>query len=832
MNVRLAFRTLRRSPFVTSVAILSLALGIGANAAIFSLVNQLLLAALPVPSSGELVNLGAPGAKSGSTSCNDAGDCDAVFSYPMFRDLEKAQSAFTGIAAHRSMGANISYHGQTQSGDAMLVSGSYFKVLELRPALGRLLTPDDDRAVGSGFVAVLSHAYWTTHLGSDPGVINSTILVNGQSLTIVGVAPEGFDGTTLGKRPQIFVPITLRQQLDPYVPKFENRRAYWVYLFGRLRPGVSIDQARASLDGIYRPIITDVEAPLQKGLSEKALAEFRGRHIALEPGARGQSQIHTEARTPLLILFAITGVVLLIACANIANLLLARAANRSMEMAVRLSLGASRRQVVAQLLTESCLLAILGGVASLLVAKWTLAGIVSVLPSDAATTLRPTIDLSAIAFTGALAIATGVLFGIFPALHSTRPDLVTSIRANAGQIQGARSAARFRAGLATVQIALSMALLVPAGLFTKSLANVTRAALGIRIDSLVTFSLSADRNGYDPARRYAFYQRVEQEVAAIPGVVSVATARVPVLAGDNWNNDVSVEGYRPAPDENTDAHFNEVGPGYYRTLGIPLLAGREFSDGDVAGRQQVAVVNEAFTRRFKLGRDAVGKHIGLGSGDATKLDYEIVGVTKDAKYNKVKGEMEPTYALAARQDTTIGSLVFYARTSSSTDQLLRTIPSVVKRLDPTLPVEDLKSMPQQVKENVFLDRLISLMAAAFAILATILAAVGLYGVLAYTVAQRTREIGVRMALGADRRNVQRLVLGQVGRMALIGGISGTVAALAIGKAAASMLYQLTAYDPVVLAGAAVVLSVVALGAGYIPARRASRVDPMQALRYE
>jgi predicted permease len=419
---------------------------------------------------------------------------------------------------------------------------------------------------------------------------------------------------------------------------------------------------------------------------------------------------------------------------------------------------------------------------------------------------------------------------MFPALHSTRPELVTTIRANAGQIAGHRAASRFRTSLVTAQIALSMALLISAGLFLKSLVNVSRVDLGLVTAKVVTFGISPELNGYEPARSRALFQRVAEELGAIPGVTAVSAGRVPVLAGSNWGSDVSVEGFRKDPDTDSNARFNEVAPGYFRTLGIPLLAGREFTAADDAGRPKVAIVNEAFTKKFGLGREAIGKRMSAGEDDS--LDVEIVGVIRDAKYSEVKDEVPPQFFTPQLQDEDVGAMVFYVKTSLDEQQLLRRIPSVIAGIDPNLPVQELKSLPRQVRENLVLDRLISTLSAAFAALATLLAAVGLYGVLAYTVAQRTREIGVRMALGADSARVLRMVLRQVGIMTLVGCTIGVAAALALGRAAASLLFGLEGHDPVVVVLSVLLLAVVALGAGYIPARRASRVNPMQALRYE
>ncbi|MBV6523126.1 MAG: hypothetical protein MNPFHGCM_03293 [Gemmatimonadaceae bacterium] len=832
INLRLAARTLARAPFVTLTAVASLALGIGANAAIYSLVDQLLLRPLPVRDPGQLVNLSAPGPKPGAQSCDLAGDCAHTFSYPMFRDLERSQTAFTGIAAHKLFRANVSLGGQTPvSSQGVVVSGSYFQVLGLGAALGRLLTPDDDRNIGGHFVAVLGHDYWRSRLGSSTDVLNKPIVINGQTMTIVGVAPAGFEGTTVGARPDVYVPLTMYGQVQSDFDGFEkSRRYYWAYLFARLKPGETIEHAASSINAIYAPIIRDVEAPLQEGMSDQTKRQFLDRQIAIVPGGRGQSQMRLDTRAPLALLLATTGIVLLIACANIANLLLVRAADRSTEMAVRLSLGAGRGQLFAQLLTESVMLAVLGGLTSLLVAHWTLLGIAALLPADSTLPLHGGLRPSVVAFTSALSIGTGLLFGVLPAVHSTRSDLISTIRANSGRSHGARSAARFRAGLVTVQVALSMALLASAGLFIRSFANVSRVDLGMRVDNVVTFGVLPELNGYTPARSRVLFERLEEELRAMPGVTAVATSLVPILTGSNYGSGVSVQGFVRTPDTDVSARFNEISAGYFQAMGIPLLAGREFEPSDAIGGAKVAIVNEAFARKFILGRAAVGKFMAQ-RGDGP-LDVQIVGLVKDAKYSEVKAEIPPQFFFPYRQDSTLGSLAFYVRTSQDPAPLLKALPMVVSRLDPDLPLENLKTLPQQISENVFLDRMIGMLAAAFAALATLLAAIGLYGVLAYTVAQRTREIGVRMALGAHAGQVRALVVRQVGWMVLVGGLIGIACALAIGRTVRSMLYGLQGWDPVVLAVSAALLSIVAGVAGYVPARRASRVDPIQALRYE
>jgi predicted permease len=828
-NLKLAFRTLFKSPFVTTVAILSLALGIGANAAIFSLFDQILLRPLPVAAPDRLVNFGSPGPKPGSQSCNQAGDCDVVFSYPMFKDLQAAETGMSDIAAHRLFGVNVAYQGVTLNGEGVMVSGSYFPALGLRPLAGRLLGPADDETVGAHPVAVLGHSFWESRLGGAPDVVGRSIVVNGQNFEIIGIAPRGFEGTTLGARPMVYVPLTMRAALMPGWEGFENRRSYWTYLFGRLEEGASIEQARSAVNGVYGRIINEVEAPLQQGMSEATLEQFRAKQVTLEEGRRGQSSTHGEARTPMLLLLGTSAIVLLIACANIANLLLARGANRGMEMAVRLSLGANRRQVLLQLMTESVLLAVLGAAAGLIVAHWTLVGLAAVLPPEASESFALRLNSTVVVFAGVLALGTGVLFGLFPALHSTRPDLVTTIRSNAGNLTVTRAAARFRASLVTAQIALSMALLITAGLFLRSLNNVSRVDLGLTVDNVITFGISPELNGYDPERARLLFERLEEELAALPGVDGVTSSLVPLLAGSNWGSDVSVEGFEGGPDIDSNARFNEIGPQYFQTLAVPVLAGREFTAADNSAGAEVVIVNEAFAEKFNLGRDVVGKRMAAGGEE---LNLEIVGLVKNAKYSEVKDDVPPLFFTPWRQDDRVGSLAFYVRTSIDPAQIMRAIPGVVTRLDPNLPIENLKSMPQQVRENVFLDRMIGTMSTAFASLATLLAAVGLYGVLAYTVARRTREIGVRMALGANRSDVRRLVLRQVGIMLLIGGAIGLAGAFWLGKAAGSLLYGVEGRDPVIFVSAAIVLSLFAAAAGYIPAVKASRVDPLRALRYE
>jgi predicted permease len=828
LKLKLAFRTLWKTPFVSIVAILSLGLGLGANAAIFSLFNQALLKPLPVRDPGGLVNLASPGPKSGSTSCGAAGTCDAVFSYPMFRDLERVQQVFSGIAAHVGFSANFAYEGQTSTGEGLFVSGSYFPLLGLQPLTGRLIGPNDDRVVGEPAAVVLSQEFWRTRFGQDPHVIGRQLTVNGQSLTIAGVAPEGFNGTTLGNRPQVFVPLTMRRVLQSGFRGFEDRQSYWAYLFARLKPGVTLDQARAGINPAYHAIINDVEAPLQH-MSEQTLARFKSRQITLENGSHGQSTFQNEVRAPLSFLIATTGLVLLIACVNITSLLLTRSVARSGEMAVRLSLGANRRQLAFQLLTESTVLAMFGGFSGILIGHWVLRFIASLIPEEAASILQFRIDRDVVLFLAVLTLGTSLLFGLFPALHATRRDVFSTLKKQAGQPGGARSAVRLRTIMATAQIALSMTLLVSAGLFTKSLWKVGRVDLGMKVESVVTFAVSPGLNGYTPERSRVFYERLEEELAALPGANEVTASLVQLLSGSNYGSNVSVQKFQAGPDTDTNSNYNDIGPDYFRTLGIPLLSGREFTRADALKAPKAIIVNETFARKFNLGRDAVGKRMKVGSGG--ELDAEIVGLVQDSKYSAVKGEPRPVFYRPYRQNERLNTMNFYVR-AASPEAFLTSVRSVVSRLDPALPVSNLRTLQFQVWDNITEDRVVSILSAAFAVLATVLAAIGLYGVLAYAVAQRTREIGLRMALGAEPGRVLRMVLRQVSWMTFAGAAIGLAAGAGLGRMAESMLFNMKGYDPVVLGCAAAILGLIAFAAGYIPAHRASRIDPMRALRYE
>ncbi len=575
---------------------------------------------------------------------------------------------------------------------------------------------------------------------------------------------------------------------------------------------MTIEEARAEMSGVYNGIINEVDVPLQTALSEDEMARFRAKELVMVAGARGQSSLHEEVSTPLQMLLVITVMVLLIACANVANLLLARGAARGQEMAIRGAIGAGRFQMMRQLMTESLLLAVTGGVASLLVAYWTLSLLPAVLPPSTTEALTMQLRPQVILFTASVALGAGFLFGLYPAVFATRADLATSLRAGT-KSSGDGAAARFRGALVTGQIALSMILLVAAGLFIRSLGNISSIDLGLNAQGIVSFNVSPGLSGYGYEEATDVAVRIEERVSAVPGVTAV-------------------EGFEWSPGVNTNSRYTAVGPGYFGTMQVPLLAGREFTDSDVLGAPKVAIINEAFARKFGLDpRGAVGKFMATGSGKA-ELDMEIVGIVQDAKYSDVKDPAPALFSVPYRQLDNLGGLYIYARTASDPAEVLGAIPDLVAEVDGNVLVSKIASLDDTIRDSIVLDRLISTLSAAFAALATILAAVGLYGVLTYSVTQRTREIGIRMALGAGRTRVRSMVLGQVSRMVLIGGVVGLASAYFLGRFAEALLFGLDGSDPLVLGTVAVIMGGVAMLAAYLPARRASVVDPMTALRYD
>jgi predicted permease len=833
-DLRYGIRTLMRRPLVTSIAVLSLALGIGVNSAIFSVFDRLILRRLPVRDSGDIVVVASPGPRPGNNSSGDGGDRDTIFSYPLFRDLERVQNVFSGIAAQRNFAANLSLSGQTQRAEGVLVSGGYFPTLGLLPALGRLFAIEDDRNPGGHDVVVLTYDYWSTQFGRDPAVLNETLVINGAPMSIVGVAPEGFRGTTSMQRPQVFVPLTMAARMRPGWNGMDRRNDHWLYIFGRLKPGLGREQAQGLLNVPFTGLIRDVEYPaLRSGIgSDRDRAAFQARQIFLRDGARGQNSERSqqEIRSIFTLLFAVTGFVLLIACANVANLLLARANDRTTEITVRLSLGASVTRLLRLLLAEACLLGVAGAVAAVAVASITLRALVTMLPIDDRELLTIGINGPALLFTAGLGLMTGILFGLFPAAHAVRTSLATGFAARSGRTSESRAASRFRATLAAAQIALATALLAQSSLLIVSLVNISRADLGIDRNGLIAFRLAPRLNGYTPERTLAFFDRLEDDLRALPGVMSATSSTHPLLADSDSTANVTVEGFQASPDTDTDVSLANVSTDYFRTVGIPLLAGREFTRADATGRPKVAIVNEAFVRKFNLGSRTLGTHLARGAGNRP-LDIEIIGVVRDAKYSKIKSDIPAQLFQPYRQDQ-FGGLSVYVRTASDTRALLAAVPGVVRGIDANLPVERLQTMDDQIWENTTQDRILTTLSSAFAGIATVLAAIGLYGMLAYMVTSRVRELGIRMAFGATGGDVRRLVFGHVGRITLIGSVIGVGAALGLGRLGQAFLFRLEGFNLPIIVAASVAVIGVAVLAGVLPARRAASVNPVDALRAE
>lgn len=830
-DLRHGLRSLLLRPGFTLTVVATLALGLGVNAAIFSLFHEVLMRPLPVPEPQRLVNLSGPGAKSGWMSNDGSGDDAAIFSYPMFRDLEQAQGDGVTLAGHRGASINLDWQGRTSNNQASMVSGNYFNALGLVPALGRLLSPQDDAVDGRAESVVLAHGLWLDRFGADPDIIGRTLRINGLPMTVVGVAPQGFEGTTVHSQVELFLPISVHWPDRPEsLPEHQRRDAYWVYVFGRLAPGVTPAAALAPLQARYRAVINQIEVPQQQNMTPDALQRFADRELQWLPGARGQSEMPGQLAAPLATLLAVAGLVLLIACVNIANLQLARGAGRRHEMSVRSAIGASSGRLARQLLIEAGLLALAGAVLALPLGWLVARGLVWFDSTGLTGFLPGGLSWAMTGFVFAAAAVTVLLFGLFPAWQLSRATPADALRTRTS-LAGGHGGLRLRNGLAVAQMAFSLALLVLAGLFVRSLDNLGRVDLGMQTGQVLAFGIGPELNGYPPERSQALFQRLEAGLQALPGVDAVGLSMVSLVSDNNWGSSVSVQGYQPAPDERTSTSRNDVSPGFFQTLGIPLLAGRQFSDSDDAQAPRVAIVNQAFAERYDLGNDAVGKHVATHGGNP-ELDIRIVGVVGNSAYSGVREEAPPQLYLPLRQNPGIGQATVYLRSALPSQSLGPAITRVVNNLDSGLPVMDLRSFSEQVRRNTGTDHLVGMLSSGFAVLATLLAAIGLYGLLAYTVAQRQHEMGLRLALGAPPARLRALVLRQTARLALIGIVIGLILAVALGNAAGSLLYGLTGQDPLVLALATLLLLAVVLAAAWWPAWRASRTDPMVALREE
>jgi len=829
-DFKYGIRTLIKNPGFTVIAVLTLALGLGANTAIFSLTDQVLLRLLPVDNPKELVVLRSPGPKSGRMWSD--GDNASPFSYPLYKKVRDDNNVFTGLLARFAIPLSVSGEGQTERADGELVSGNYFEVLGVRPVIGRLLTQDDDNVPGASQMVVLSHRYWSGHFGSDPGILNKTLVINGVSMSVIGVTQSGFTGVQVGQAPDIFIPITMKKQMTPNWDSLDNHRDYWLAMIGRLKPGLSAAQAEEAFAPVYRQIL-ETELPLAGRFSPETQQRFLDKRMLMEPGSRGRAILQRDFKDPLLVLMGMVGLVLLIACANVANLLMARGAARQREIAIRMAVGAGRWRLVRQFLVESLTLSLMGGAVGLLVALWTTGALIAVIPESlGAVGLSTALDGRLLAFTIGLSVLTGLLFGVMPAVKATRLNLEATLREQGSSVSGALSQVRFRKGLVVSQVILTTMLLVGAGLFARSLNNLKQLDLGLRPDNLVTFAVAPELNAYSPERTVALFDQLHQNIAALPGVESVSESELAAFTDSNSGSNITVEGYQANEGEDMNVGRNNIGPGYFSTMGIPLVEGREFGSSDTAKSPKVAIINEAMARRFFSGRSPVGSRFAFGAGDKVRPDIEIVGVVKDSKHATVRDKGGPFLYQPYSQDPAMGQISFYVKTKQDVAATVAAVRHEVQRLDGNLPIFRVKTLEGQIDESLFNDRFLTLLSMCFALLAALLASIGLYGVMAYTVTRRTREIGIRMALGASRGGVSWLILREVVVLGVIGLVVGLPAAYGLGKLAESLLFGVKATDPLVFVGAGVLLMTATMIGGYLPARKAASIDPLTALRCE
>jgi predicted permease len=827
-DLRYGTRALRKSPGFTIVAVLTLALGIGANTAIFSLLNAVLLRDLPVKNPNELVLLGT-----GRGSGNTGGVDDVLYSYRFYEELAQSNQVFSETSAMMSVLFG-GMHGRVEDStnlepmNVQLVSGTYFSVLGVQPVLGREFSKSDDEPLGAHAIAMISYSWWTRRFARDPAVIGKTIAVGPTLYTIVGVTPSKFFGTTVGESPDVWIPLSMEKQVSPGWNGLEDRWWDSLYIVARLKTGVSVPQAEASINVLAKAIWRDFAGPVIPPHRQRNIDEA---WIPLTSAARGLSQLR-EYSLPLEILMVVVALVLLIACANIANLLLARSANRQREIAVRTAIGAGRARLFRQLLTESLLLACLGGALGLLLASWASRAIrawISAGPEPLPLNIAP--DARLLAFTFLISLVTALLFGTLPALRSTHVDLTDAFKSGRGPAAlGVRS--RFTSALIVSQVALSFVLLNAAGLFLRTLVNLTRVNRGFDEKNVLLFSIDPPALGYKlDSRLVNLYQQLEQKVAAEPGVRADSVSLSTFNQGE-WRTSISVLGASPNAGDNPHVMHNAVGAGYFATMGIPLLIGRIFSPQDTATSPKVAVINETMARLYFPGRPPIGRRFGIGSDPAHAADFEVIGVVKDAKYVSLDENPQPgTYYLYS-QILHEFYYDFEVRYSGEPGTIIAEARSAAASVDPNLPLVYQGTLAEQVDRSVASQSLTARLSAFFGFLAVFLASIGIYGLMSYGVARRTNEIGIRVALGAPRSRVFWMIVREGLFFASTGLFLGVPTALAAGRLVSSMLFGIQPSDPATMVVAATLLLVLNVAAGYLPARRAMRVDPMVALRYE
>jgi predicted permease len=834
-DIRYALRQLRKSPAFTLTVIVTLALGIGANAAVFTLFDQVLLRMLPVERPKELVRFEWKGGFSGSMS-SFGGDTDNYFSYPMYKDLRDQNQVFQGMLAADKAQVGVSWRNQAESKDAEIVSGNYFQLLGLKPAVGRLLTPQDDTAKNANPVAVLSYSYWRTHFAASRDIVGQAVLVNGRPFTILGVAPENFDSAIGGYKPGLFIPISMVEVAMPWMAPRDNLNRHdsvWLTLVARLKPGVSVSQAEASLGPLWHSLRVN-EFALYKSKSEHFRKHFIDEtSIKVLDDSKGFSPGRLDLQKPLIILMSMAGLLVAMCAINVATLLLLRAAGRAREMSMRYALGAKRSRIVSQLLVEGGLLGLGGGAAGLALAPAVAKTLVRLMTSadPGSEPYSTSLDVHVLLFTLAVSVVVSLLFSVAPVLHFLRPNLAEALRQNAGT--ASKNSQRFRKAAVGAQIALSVLLLGGAGLFVRTLDNLRHQDIGFQTGNLAVFSLDPTSSGYGEDRARQIVMNALEVLGRIPGVVTAAATTDPELMGDTSTSNFSVQGYKAAEDERMNFERPYITAGYFATLRQPILAGREFTPSDAKGQPSVAVVNLAFAKRFYGSpQNALGRAIAQGDGDSIKYDTTIVGVVGDIKHTDLRTPLDGAVYLPFLQQNHPGGAVVYLHTAPPPETIEPAIRQAIHQLDPTLVVDGLRTMDEQVTRSASDERALAFLAIGFSLLAMILAAVGLYGVLAYSTEQRTREIGVRLALGAQRAGVVMLVVREMAIIAAIGTAVALPSIVALARLFRSQLYGVTTFDPLTLGGAVILTSVMVMLAAALPARRAATVEPMQALRTE
>lgn len=808
-DVRFGVRRLLKSPGFSIVAILSLALGIGANTAIFSLVNMVLFRSLPVPEPKQLVAVNSMG-KDGEMSAH------SYLNYVDFRDRNEVLS---GLLAYRFSPMSLGVNGHNEKVWGFQVSGNYFDVVGVKPVVGRGFLPEEDKTRLSHPVAVISYSLWQKRFGGTAGIIDSEILINGKKFKVVGVAPAGFKGTEFVYTPEVYVPFAMQRWIEPESDWLDNRSNQNLFIVGRLKPGVTTGQAEASLNLVAAQLARDYPS------------ENEGMKISLTPPGLILPQIRNAMLGISAVLMALVGLVLLIACTNLANLLLARATERAKEIAIRLSIGASRARIIRQLLTESVLLALVGGLMGVLLAGWIIDLIISLKPpADIPVTLELHLDWRVLMFSVIVSVITGILFGLVPALQATKTDLVPALKDIASQSGARRS--WLRSSLVVAQIAVSLLLLVAAGLTLRALQQLRTINPGFNPENALTMSFDLSLQGYNSENGNQLRKQLLNRIQSLPGVQSASVTDFMPLSMNYNGTSIFIEGQPVERGVNAPNAMNaDVGLKYFESIGTPLLAGRDLNELDQEGKTRSVVVNETFARKFFPGANP--NENALGKRFRTRPEgnpWEIVGVAKDGKYWSIGEDQRAFVWFPLADQLSFNSLI--VRTTANPESTVGAIRNEFRNLDPNLPVTNVITMKEHMNLSLFPARAVAALLAAFGLLALTLAAIGIYGVMSYSVAQRTREVGIRMALGAQRGDVLRMILRQGMKLAAIGMIIGLVSALVLTRLLSNLLYGVSATDVVAFAGVTLLLAVVVVLACLIPASKAAKVDPMIALRYE